>query len=95
MGSIRAARSAGKREAALAITINAPTDPARTQGSRGEVPYRKLAKARDAKSAAPKPAPAPRAAIWAFSRKTIAITLVRRAPSAIRIPISLVRRAVL
>jgi hypothetical protein len=34
---------------------------------------------------------APRAAIWAFSQKTIAITLVRRAPSAIRIPISLVR----
>src|ERR1700722_6667521 len=94
MGSMRAARSAGKSEARLAMMVSAATDPTSTQGSRGEVPYRKLASAREAKSATPRPAPAPRAAIRAFSPKTIAITRLRCAPNAMRIPISLVRRAV-
>ena len=38
IGSICDARSAGKSEAALAMTVNAATDPPRTQGSRGDVP---------------------------------------------------------
>jgi hypothetical protein len=37
IGSIRAARSAGRREVALAIAVNAATDPTRTHGSLGEV----------------------------------------------------------
>jgi hypothetical protein len=43
MGSIRAARTAGRSEAALAIKVSAATDPSITQGSRGDVPYKKLA----------------------------------------------------
>jgi hypothetical protein len=38
MGSILAARSAGRREAALAMMLSAPMDPASAQGSRGDVP---------------------------------------------------------
>lgn len=37
IGSIRAARSAGKREAALAIAVKMSIDPTRIAGSRGEV----------------------------------------------------------
>lgn len=37
IGSIRAARSAGKREAALAIAVKVSIDPTRIAGSRGEV----------------------------------------------------------
>jgi hypothetical protein len=38
IGSIRAARNAGRREATLAIALSAATDPTSTQGSRVDVP---------------------------------------------------------
>src|ERR1700739_3145785 len=59
MGSIWAARKAGTSDAALAMKVNATTDPSSTHGSRGDVPYRKLANARDAKRAAPRPTAVP------------------------------------
>jgi hypothetical protein len=67
------------------MTVSAATDPTSTQGSRGDVPYRKLARALEANSAAPSPAPVPKAATRAFSRKTIAITRVRWALAPCRV----------
>ena len=94
IGSIRADRSAGNSEAALAIIASAKIEPANTHGSRVDVPYRKLASARDASSAATTPIAVPVAATVAFWKNTIATTWLLCAPSAMRIPISLVRRAV-
>src|SRR6185369_7500331 len=66
IGSIFAARSAGSSDAALAIAASTTIEPAKTQGSRVDVPYRKLARARDASSATSKPAAVPTKATAAF-----------------------------
>ena len=94
IGSIFAARSAGSKDAALAIAARTRIETAKTQGSRVDVPYKKLARARDASNAANKPAAVPTKATAAFWANTIPATCALRAPRAIRIPISLVRRAV-
>ena len=59
IGSVRAARSAGKIEAVLAMKVSATTAPISTQGSLGDVSYKKLASARQ-KPAGPQPVPHPR-----------------------------------
>ena len=74
MGSILAACNAGSREAQLAIINKTAIEASKTQGSWGEVSNRKLAMARDARTAATNPETQPAMATQAFWRKTMAIT---------------------
>src|SRR5260370_38509418 len=70
IGSIRAARNAGRSEATLAIKVSAATEPSSTQGSRAVVPDRKLPSARETTRAMVEPATLPIPATPAFSGKT-------------------------
>src|SRR6185437_8006477 len=94
MGLIRDACNAGSSEAQLAIPSRTAAEARKTQGSCGDISYRKLVSTRDARMAATNPATHPTTAMRTFSLKTNATTCTRCAPRAMRMPISLVRRAV-
>jgi hypothetical protein len=94
IGSTRAARRAGTNPAsAAAQTITATATPIAT-GSAALNPNNWCSTTRPNPHAAPRPSATPTATIHSVSRIAIHSTLPCDAPSAMRIPISLVRRAI-
>ena len=90
---MRDAPRAGSRPATAALTATRHTAPPRVHGSFGETPKSWLATKRDAHRAAAVPIAAPIVTIVRIRRIKNQMTCRRCAPSAIRSPISCVRRA--
>lgn len=95
IGSIREARCAGATAATTAAPARIATAPISAAGSRGFTPKSSDSAYFDASKAAVTPTTMPPSPSRTTSDSTSHSTLARSAPSAIRIPISLVRRATL
>src|SRR5215831_21156798 len=93
MGSVLEAFHAGREPAARAALSNIVSADTRDHGSPGLTPKRRDSMTFEAPSAIGRPIANPIIASNRTSRSTIQRTVSRCAPSAIRIPISLVRRA--
>src|SRR5262249_13132740 len=91
IGSILAARREGTQDATPATATSKSTDPPNVSGSVGASPYSNFDNSRDTRDAPTNPTPPPTAASASPWRSTRAVTSAGRAPSATRIPISLVR----
>ena len=93
MGFTFDARQAGRYAAVRATNSNSPVAKISVTGSWGATPYRRLSIKRDTAYAKPPPSARPMATTPMVSRRIIETTRPDRAPSAMRIAISLVRLA--
>ena len=92
MGSIRVALRAGTQLANNATTPSTIATAAKVTGSVGRTPYNILLISLESSRAPTKPAAVPASACIIPCRTTIRSTAARLAPSAMRMPISRVRR---
>ena len=92
IGSTRVARRAGIKQATTDTIISTNDTPTNVSGSVGDTPYSKPRSSLESNNAPTSPIPSPINAIVIPCRTTKDKTFVRRAPNAMRIPISCVRQ---